>query len=1359
VNTSVSRANAHPKSRPWKSLLGLAAVLLFGVGQQAQAQSFGTCDGRMFMDQTDAALTLSTLNDVNYGTTPFTFTARGPASLARNGIGYNQVDNFIYGIEWVSGSGNELIRVASNGSSTNLGVITGLPVSNYNNGAISPTGEYYVMSGFGGTTLYRINLTTRVATSITLSSSIQVSDFAWHNGLLWAVNTGGTLVSVNPTTGLVTSIGSTTPVNTALAMWGFNNGLFASGGGSIYAIDPATGAATFLSTISPATNNGDGANCPGANIQFNADLSVTKTNTPASGPNDLPTDTYTPGETRTYSIVVRNTSTSFGAQNITVSDPIPAGINAATVSWTCANTSGGSRCGAASGTGALNDTGLDLPPNAVATYLVTMTVPTTFTGNLTNTVTITPPSTINDTNTANNTATDVDFPQPNFGTCDARVFLSQGPNPTTNTTLYRIDNTTNPMTFPTLGQASMVYNAIGYNTADNYLYGMANGAVSNELVRIGADGSAVNLGAVAGLPADNWISGTMGTNGVLYIMVGGGATSLYAVNVAARTASQAGLTSSVNASDIAWIGGVIYAVQQSDGQLKSINPTTGAVTNIGSPQGAITFGALYGSPSGLFGNSNAGGFYKIDLLTGVHTLTSGSPGATVNDGANCPTAPITFPSDLAITKADGNTTYTPGTNVVYTIVARNNGPFGAQNATVSDPLPAGITTVNWTCAATSGGSVCRTPSGSGAINTTLDLPVGAVATFTLTMAVPATFTGDLVNTATIAVGPGNTDPVPGNNSATDTNFPLGRLTIVKSVPSGQGTAFDFTQSGMPATAVGTPNASTATAFTLNPSVVAGSNLTAAQTYSNVPTGTAITVNELKSSNINQYSLVNIACTNAAGAPVGSTFPTSINNAAAIGAPVGTATITLVPGADVTCTFNNVRNPRIVIVKNTIGGNGTFTFTETSSAAGTSLSPASPINLVTSGGSATVNTTIAGLSGAATTNVTITEAVTAGFTLSSVNCTNLTTGTALNTSTSPSATVNLANREVVLGGVATGSEVQCTFVNTRSAQLQLRKTWVNARINDAVNIPATTGFATNTTVLNSVANTANESDSGTAVSVLVGSTGTLPTENFTTGSASNYTTTGWECRDGSTTLNVAQGGSLTIPASSAGTTLVCTLTNTRRQATLALSKTWANAVVNDTATLQSSGGVNTATLASTANSANETDTGATVAVFAGEVLTLSETLGAGNVGVYGASAWSCTGTTGLSGSTLTVAGADAAIVCRITNTRASANLSITKASTTTPVTAGGTITYSIVATNNGPSAANNAIVSDDWTTVPGLDCSTGTATCAASGTGGTQCPAPASVTPAALQAGLAIPVFPNGGIVTFTLQCTVTASGL
>ena len=676
----------HSKRPSWRTLLVLLLTSLAGICAPAAAQSFGTCDARMFMDQVPTST--STLFNVNYATAPFTLTSLGSSTstTGRNGVGYNMVDNYIYGIRWPTGASVvELIRVSSNGAGQNLGVISGLPTSTYNNGVISPAGIYYLKSGLSNTTLYRVDLTAPppyVATTITLSQPVQSFDFAWHNGLLYGVNSPSSpsqLISIDPATGTVTTIGSSFPLSTALAMWGYNNMILGSSGGAIYGLDPVTGSATLLSNISPSANNGDGANCPGANIQFTGDLSVTKTNTPASGASDLPSDSYTPGETRTYSIVVTNHSSSFGAQNVTVSDPVPAGIDPATVSWTCTNTSGSSRCGAANGTGALNDTGLDLPPGAVATYLLTMAVPAGFTGNLSNTVTITPPSTLNDTNTANNTATDVD-----------------------------------------------------------------------------------------------------------------------------------------------------------------------------------------------------------------------------------------------------------------------------QRTT--------------------------------------------------------------------------------------------RLTIVKSVPAGQGTAFDFSQAGMPASATGSPNASTVAAFTLNPSVVAGSNLTATQTYTNVTPGTAITVNELKSSNIGQYSLVNIVCTNAAGTASGSTFPTTINNAAPNGSPVGTATITLVSGADVTCTFNNVRNPRIVIVKNTVGGDGTFSFTETSSAAGTSLSPASPISLTTSGGSATVNTTISGLGGGATTNVTITEAISTGFVLSSVDCTNLMTGTALNTGTTPSATVTLASREVVLGGVATGSEVQCTFVNTQQrSDIQVVKT--------------------------------------------------------------------------------------------------------------------------------------------------------------------------------------------------------------------------------------------------------------------------------------------------------------------------------
>lgn len=104
----------------------------------------------------------------------------------------------------------------------------------------------------------------------------------------------------------------------------------------------------------------------------------------------------------------------------------------------------------------------------------------------------------------------------------------------------------------------------------------------------------------------------------------------------------------------------------------------------------------------------------------------------------------------------------------------------------------------------------------------------------------------------------------------------------------------------------------------------------------------------------------------------------------------------------------------------------------------------------------------------------------------------------------------------------------------------------------------------------------------------------------------------------------------------------------------------------------------------------------------------------------------------------------------------ADLTLTKANPPGDLVAGTYTTYTLVVTNLGPSAANGARLSDNWNALPGLDCSAGPVTCTASGAAGTMCPAPATLTPDALLApGVAIPMLPNGGVVTVTLRCLVT----
>ncbi len=155
---------------------------------------------------------------------------------------------------------------------------------------------------------------------------------------------------------------------------------------------------------------------------------------------------------------------------------------------------------------------------------------------------------------------------------------------------------------------------------------------------------------------------------------------------------------------------------------------------------------------------------------GVSDPTPGNNSATDTDM-------VVLSADLSITKTDGVTTVNPGGTLTYTIVAGNTGPQTATGATVADTFPAECTSVNWTCVG-AGGGTC-TAAGSGNINDVINLPASATATYTASCAVNgATANGTVIsNTATITIGAGETDPVPGNNSATDMTTVMGSADV------------------------------------------------------------------------------------------------------------------------------------------------------------------------------------------------------------------------------------------------------------------------------------------------------------------------------------------------------------------------------------------------------------------------------------------------------------------------------------------------------------------------------------------------------------------------------------------------------
>lgn len=303
-----------------------------------------------------------------------------------------------------------------------------------------------------------------------------------------------------------------------------------------------------------------------------------------------------------------------------------------------------------------------------------------------------------------------------------QVFVAQD-RPTT--TLYSGQQTAGHLNLLAQGGVNKFsYNALGFNTADNFLYGIkavdtTDDFGTNRLVKVGQGGVATDLGAITGLPIPSGTRGNSYTQGVF-----GGTTEtantlyvrdynneannnkMWSIDVT-QTPLQAtmvtitGLADGIeNLADFTWNGGSLWGVSRTviyeiyptgpSSAMAASYPITipsmkdrhfGAAWTYGN--GNLGFqdnrsGDIFQVETGRYGPGDTLGFKLIAEFTG--------PASNNNDGANV----IGGPVDLAIVKT-GPADYSLGGAMSYTMKVTNNGPGISSGSVLTDTPPAELT--------------------------------------------------------------------------------------------------------------------------------------------------------------------------------------------------------------------------------------------------------------------------------------------------------------------------------------------------------------------------------------------------------------------------------------------------------------------------------------------------------------------------------------------------------------------------------------------------------------------------------------------------------------------------------------------
>ncbi len=455
-------------------------------------------------------------------------------------------------------------------------------------------------------------------------------------------------------------------------------------------------------------------------------------------------DVYTPGAPVTYTLTYTNKGPSDVA-GLRVTDTLPAGITQA--SWTY-NFSDGAQ-GSGSGTGAI-DTTIHLPAGAKVSYMLTMDVPSDYSGTLKNTATATVPQGYTNINPAANTATDTDKEQRKYkinitkdGPASAvagdsityhLLISNEGPSDLKDATIH--DQLPAGVLQPvwTVTAAGTAQPSVTNGNGDvNFTASLPAGTGNNLTVTIkgivdkaatGSFSNVANITPPGEAPvASNKVNTTIqNKTGITVVKestpagkVNAGEPIQYKIHVTNAGPSNA---TGVSIKDV-----VPAAILQTAWSASASGDAHITGTASGSGNNISTTADIPAGQGNEIVITVDGTVDPAATDAVVNTATATPAGGSPVSGTNETT--VENKPGLQIVKT-GPSKADAGTELSYTITITNNGPSDAVNATITDAVPGQITGTTWTATAAGKAAIVSGASGTGNnVQLTGNIPAGA----------------------------------------------------------------------------------------------------------------------------------------------------------------------------------------------------------------------------------------------------------------------------------------------------------------------------------------------------------------------------------------------------------------------------------------------------------------------------------------------------------------------------------------------------------------------------------------------------------------------------------------------------------